>query len=584
MLLLQRVAFLFILNIICSGNCQRNSNNVFPILRLVAVRQIEVSSPQTSGILEFEQKGRWYRFCNEGWTERESYVACGQLGFPNTVSKEQRASYGFDSSIRIKNVKCEGHESWITQCEHESATIRNYCYSGRPVVVSCLQPTSTPTFGIRLKAGAFTGEGRVQILSGSRWMSICGNGWHLKTANVACRQLGFGTGRESFTGTKFGQGHGKIWISNVTCNGDEKNLNKCAYNNVDADESCSHNNVAGVSCFVPDVNHGKKIRIIDGFDERSGRIAVQVKEGVWGSICSDHWTLSEASVACRQLGLGFALGAIQDVWYWTASSEHLETVMTKVRCKGNENALSECDYQTNSNTYFLNCGTRLRFTTEYVGVSCVQALPDLHLDVGALQESFTLDIIPLQELECAVSENCFAPSAYDPSNAASLRNLLRFTTSIWNRGTADFSPWQSPSEWQYHECHQHYHSMEEFLHYDILSTDTHQRVAEGHKVSFCLADTICDSGISPRYNCSNISQNPIQAISVGCADIYYLYYDCQWIDLTDVSSGTYVVKITINPLELVSESDFDNNEVICEMEYTGLSASVRNCRVPDDLM
>lgn len=32
---------------------------------------------------------------------------------------------------------------------------------------------------------------------------------------------------------------------------------------------------------------------------------------VWGVICSDHWTMLEARVACRQAGLGLAKSALQ---------------------------------------------------------------------------------------------------------------------------------------------------------------------------------------------------------------------------------------------------------------------------------
>jgi hypothetical protein len=37
---------------------------------------------------------------------------------------------------------------------------------------------------------------------------------------------------------------------------------------------------------------------------------------------------------------------------------------------------------------------------------------------------------------------------------------LRFTASIANVGNADFLPFIPKSAWEWHACHQHYHSME----------------------------------------------------------------------------------------------------------------------------
>lgn len=48
----------------------------------------------------------------------------------------------------------------------------------------------------------------------------------------------------------------------------------------------------------------------------------------------------------------------------------------------------------------------------------------------------------------------------------------------------------------------HYHSMEVFATFDIINKQG-EKVAEGHKASFCLEDNLCLDGIEPRYACAN---------------------------------------------------------------------------------
>jgi hypothetical protein len=50
-------------------------------------------------------------------------------------------------------------------------------------------------------------------------------------------------------------------------------------------------------------------------------------------------------------------------------------------------------------------------------------------------------------------------------------------------------------------------------------------------------------------------------LSAGWADIYGVGTDCQWVDVTDVPAGNYVLQVAVNPLGRVSELNIENNIV-----------------------
>lgn len=53
---------------------------------------------------------------------------------------------------------------------------------------------------------------------------------------------------------------------------------------------------------------------------------------------------------------------------------------------------------------------------------------------------------------------------------------------------------------------------------------------------------------------------------MNCGDLYARHLDCQWIDITGVPSGRYLLRLMVNPDSLVAESDHENNELTCDLE------------------
>ncbi|XP_026176763.1 protein-lysine 6-oxidase [Mastacembelus armatus] len=203
-------------------------------------------------------------------------------------------------------------------------------------------------------------------------------------------------------------------------------------------------------------------------------------------------------------------------------------------------------------------------------------LPDLVPDPYYIQIATYVQRLPMYNLRCAAEENCLASSsAY--SQDYDTRVLLRFPQRVKNQGTADFLPSRPRYAWEWHSCHNHFHSMDEFSLYELLDAYTQSPVAEGHKASFCLEDTSCDPGYYRRFACTSHTQG----LSPGCYDTYNADIDCQWIDITDVSPGKYILKVSVNPRQQVPESNFNNNVVRCDVQYTGTAAHISGCTMTD---
>ena len=176
-------------------------------------------------------------------------------------------------------------------------------------------------------------------------------------------------------------------------------------------------------------------------------------------------------------------------------------------------------------------------------------VPDLQF-VEAAMRQYRVVPTKIQADHCAVQEQCVS--------GIGMRNLLRFTTSTVNRGRGDLmlprlpQPGMGNDTYDWSDCHKHHH-LKGYVRYELVGRDG--VVLTGRKQAFCIADmTQIDPGRPrARYSCTE------QGLQPGWADTYGDDVDCQWLDVTDVASGAYTLRVTVNPEGVLPDSDLTNN-------------------------
>jgi hypothetical protein len=193
------------------------------------------------------------------------------------------------------------------------------------------------------------------------------------------------------------------------------------------------------------------------------------------------------------------------------------------------------------------------------GVACDESdggcqLPDLSVDEEALRTTAVVEEQSFSAESCAIVEGCV--------DAPGGRRLVRFSTTTPNHGNADLvmgRPRDRPELFSFSDCHGHFH-FDQYADYRLLGADG-RVAATGHKQAFCLIDLERrenDARLVGQFGCSTDGTVP-QGISQGWADTYGSHLDCQWIDITGVPEGDYVLEVHVNPRRIFRELDFMNN-------------------------
>ncbi|XP_049329314.1 deleted in malignant brain tumors 1 protein-like isoform X1 [Astyanax mexicanus] len=285
-----------------------------------SVRLVDGDS-RCAGRVEVLYRGQWGSVCGNNWDMRDAAVVCRELGCGEAVDTYHESYFGSGSGpIWMDNVHCSGSESTLRNCESAGWGKHN-CDHSKDAGVICS--------GVRVVGGSHC-SGRVEVLHGESWVTVCDADFNQQDAEVVCRELGCGSLVEVLGAAAFGRGEGQVWSEKLQCRGTESQIHFCPKSS-SLKHNCSHDNDVGLVC-------ADSVRLVDGGSRCAGRVEV-LHRGQWGTVCDDYWDMRDAAVVCRELGCGEAIDAPRRARFGSGSGP---IWVEYANCAGSESSLKNC--------------------------------------------------------------------------------------------------------------------------------------------------------------------------------------------------------------------------------------------------
>ncbi|XP_078265905.1 scavenger receptor cysteine-rich type 1 protein M130-like [Rhinoraja longicauda] len=279
-----------------------------------------------SGTVEILRGESWGTVCDTYWDLQDAAVVCNHLRCGVALSAPGGAFFGEGNGSIWKDIhECRGNEMRLNDCPISSRGHRP-CTHKNDAGVIC----SVEYWQLRLADGVGVCDGRVEVYYGGVWGRVTDSQWDLRDADVVCRQLNCGSVINVYNYSKHATGRGPVLLDNVTCNGSERYLWNCTF---EQPNNLSMGDDVGVLC-----SDQLPTRLIDGGSRCAGRIEIYYNS-TWGTVCDDSWDLMDGHVVCKELNCGYALNVTVSGWFGQGSGP---IWMDNVNCSANNSALWQC--------------------------------------------------------------------------------------------------------------------------------------------------------------------------------------------------------------------------------------------------